>query len=91
MFDYYNCEQRVSNNSVSGTISKTCEKSFFKYAKIGSILFEKLMSCNPEIHDEFNLNRRVVILQSMIIAENTIIFELIWEKDFKELKNVKND
>lgn len=90
MFNSYNTAQRVNINSVTGTISKTCEKSFFKYATIGSCVFNSLMDSNPKIVYD-NRWKNVVVLQSMIIAEKTMMFELIWENDFNQLKESENN
>lgn len=80
----YNPTQKVNINAVSGTISRTCEKSFFVYGEIGSPVMKNLMDEKP-IRD----GKPVVVLQSMCIGNNYMMFEVMREKDFEELKEQK--
>lgn len=87
MFNSYNPTQKVSINAVSGTLTKTCEKSFFKYAQVGSGLMREITNSEPYIYEGYK--KDVVILQAMCIGDNYMMFELMWAKDFEELKNQK--
>lgn len=83
----YNPSQRVSINAVSGTISKTCEKSFFKYAQIGSDLFKALTNNKPTIFlEEIQGRKPVIVLQAMCIGDNYMMFEVVFKEDFEQLK-----
>lgn len=84
MFDstVYSPTHKVSINAVSGTLSKTCEDSFFKQCQLGSELMKSLMSDKPILE---NGGKEVVILQAMIIPENRMMFELIYKSDFDKL------
>lgn len=86
MFNTYSPTQKVNVNAVSGTLSKTCEKSFFKYAQIGSDLIKMLMSDEPRVpRNSDRFNKQVVILQAMCISDNYMMFELMWKDDFDKL------
>lgn len=88
----YNPTQKVNINAVSGTISKTCEKSFFKYAQIGSDLMKSLTGNEPSVHTGRGYDKApVVVLQSMCIGDNYMMFEVMWKKDFEELKEKQNE
>lgn len=83
----YNPTQKVSINSVSGTLAKTCEKSFFVYAQIGSDYISSLMGNNPYIFLG-HVKKPIVILQMMCIGDRYMMFEIILKEDFEELKEV---
>lgn len=88
----YNPTQKVNINAVTGTLSRTCEKSFFLSCGVNSPTFERLMSDNPNLHvrDEPPYGReRVVILQSMLMGDNRVMFEVIKKSDYEELRNAE--
>lgn len=92
MFNTYNPTQKVNVNAVSGTLSKTCENSFFKYAQIGSDLMRLLMSNEPKISNSGDFrNRNVVILQAMCIGDNYMMFEVMWKDDFDKLNEESDE
>ena len=76
MFDTYIPTQRVSVNSVSGTLSKTCKDSYFQCCQIGSTKFDNIVN-----------GKVVVILQAMLMSNNYVMFEVIASKDFEKLNN----
>lgn len=79
MFDTYCPKQKVNINNVSGTLSKTCEKSYFQCCHRKSRRFEEIVD-----------NKSVVILQAMLMSDEYVMFEVITYKDFEELKEQKN-
>lgn len=94
MFDSYeyNPAQKVNINAVSGTLSRTCEKSFFFSCEVGSGAFERLMSVNPDLcvkDRQSYICERVVILQSMLMGDDRVMFELIKKSDYEDLRNAE--
>lgn len=90
----YNPEQKVNINAVSGTLSKTCDKSFFKSYKTDEYGFKWLMSEKPVIQitkDFHSTEVEVVILQSMLMGNERVLFELIKKSDYEQMKGGKRD
>ena len=76
MFNSYNPTQKVSVNSVSGTLSKTCKDSYFQCCQIGSTKFDSIVN-----------GRTVIILQVMIMSNEYVMFEVIKNEDFEKLND----
>ena len=76
MFNSYNPTQKVSVNSVSGTLSKTCKDSYFQCCQIGSTKFDSIVN-----------GRTVIILQAMIMSNEYVMFEVIKNEDFEKLND----
>lgn len=96
MFDSYeyNPTQKVNINAVSGTLSRTCEKSFFYSCGAGSSAFERLMIDEPYLSVKdgpsyIHIRERVVILQAMLMGDNRVMFELIKKSDYEDLRNAE--
>lgn len=94
MFDSYeyNPTQKVNINAVSGTLSRTCEKSFFFSCGVGSSAFERLMTDEPHLSVkgwQSYIRVHVVILQSMLMGDNRVMFELIKKSDYEDLRNAE--
>lgn len=90
----YNPTQKVNVNAVSGTLSRTCEKSFFYACTVGSTAFEKLIGDNPSVLLIVGYKKdpvKVVILQAMLMGDNRVMFELIKKSDYEELTPQKRD
>ena len=80
MFNSYNPVQRVNVNAVSGTLSKTCKDSYFQCCQIGSAKFDNIVN-----------GRMVVVLQVMIMSDKHVMFEVITDKDFEKLNQIKGE
>ena len=80
MFDSYNPTQKVNVNSVSGALSKTCKDSYFQCCQIGSTKFDNIVN-----------GKMVVILQVMIMSDKYVMFEVITNKDFEKLEQLKGE
>lgn len=90
----YSPEQKVNINAVSGTLSKTCDKSFFKSFRTDNIEFEQLMSDHPTVsvkEGRVYESIEVVILQSMLMGNERVLFELIKKSDYEQMKGGKRD
>lgn len=92
MLNSYNYDptQRVSVNTVSGTLTKTCDKSFFKSFKTSQNGFDQLMSDKPYLH----IDRKsfdVIVLQVMLMSEDRVIFEVIRKDDFDKMIAENNE
>lgn len=90
----YNPTQKVSINAVSGTLSKTCEKSWFVSYKYTQNGFEHLMSDKPTLQlENQSIYERtdVVVLQTMLMGDERVLFEIIKKSDFEQLKEQKGE
>lgn len=81
----YSPTQKVSVNSVSGTLTKTCKDSFFISCHINSELAKYIFLSSPKYHE-----KEVVVLQIMLASNDWIITELIYSNDFEKLEVKKN-
>lgn len=89
----YNPTQKVSINAVSGTLTKTCEKSWFESFTSGQNGFKWLMSDKPKLQlvkQSHNDYTEVVVLQVMLMGNDRVLFEVIKKSDFEELKGENN-
>lgn len=88
----YNPTQKVNLNAVSGTLSRTCEKSFFLSCRVGSSAFERLMTDEPHLSVKDGpsyIYECVVVLQAMLMGDNSVMFELIKKSDYEDLRNAE--
>lgn len=69
-------------NSVSGTIIKSYAKSFFVRFEIGTDVERRLFDINARIFKDGHLEP-VVVIQAMIVGENMMLAELMWEEDYE--------
>ena len=76
----YNPTQKVNINAVSGTLTKTCEKSYFQCCHRKSDKFDSIIN-----------RQTVVVLQAMLMADDYVMFEVMTYRDFEELKEQSND
>lgn len=97
MFNSYttNNNQRLDINAISGSMVKTYTKSFFQVAQMGSPIYRDLMGAEPTFTHGSSYNPKteeVVILQTLILGDKYLMFELIFKKDFDKLfeNNVDN-
>lgn len=86
----YNPSQKVSINSVSGTLTKTCEKSWFESFKYGQNGFEWLTDYEPHLTIN-GRKEKVIVLQAMLMGDERMLFEVIKKADFEQLKEQSND
>lgn len=87
----YNPTQKVNINAVSGTLSRTCERSFFFSCAVGSANFDSLMKDEPRICLRWDYPQRhadVIILQAMLMGDDRVMFELIKKSDYEELRSL---
>lgn len=94
MFNSHEPTQKVNVNAVTGILSKTCKKSFFKACKVDSSDFEILMGDEPCIPLDENCRSclvKVIILQAMLMGEGRVMFEIIKKSDYKEFKRVREE
>lgn len=85
----YNPTQKVSINAVSGTLTKTCEKSWFESFTYEQNGFDWLTDSEPRL----TVNGRkteVVVLQAMLMGDKRMLFEVIKKSDFEQLKEKSN-
>lgn len=91
----------ISINSVSGTLSKTFKKSFFKTFEFGSKRAEGVFDEeNPRLSDwykdsfgywqESNI-KPIVVLQTMLCGNDRVLVEMIRKEDYEEMFNIEND
>lgn len=85
----YNPTQKVSINAVSGTLTKTCEKSWFESFTYKQNGFDWLTDNEPilQIHGR---KTEVVVLQAMLMGDERVLFEVIKKSDFENLKEQSN-
>ena len=84
----YNPTQKVSINAVSGTLTKTFEKSWFESFEYSQNGFEWLMSDEPKIQlkNQYCGDKTdVVVLQVMLMGDKRALFEIIKKSDFEQL------
>lgn len=87
MFNTYrggDTNTNIKVNAVSGTMVKNFAKSFFLRFQIGSGMEDCLFSKEPKlqrgcVRDNFV---PVVVIQSMIIGDKTMLAEVMWKEDF---------
>ncbi len=85
MFNTYRGgDTNIKVNAVSGTMVKNFAKSFFLRFQIGSGMEECLFNKEPKLQrgycrDNFE---PVVVIQSMIIGDKTMLTEVMWKEDF---------
>lgn len=81
---------KIDINAVSGTLTKTFDKSYFITCQIGSDQHKNIMNYNSTISrktGKYSYNNGwenidVVIIQSMLCGDNYIMHELIDKKDY---------
>jgi hypothetical protein len=91
MLNTYN---NIKVNAVSGTILKNFKESFFLKFKSGDSLSYELLSREPKLLKYSSSSNKypVVVIQLMIIGENSFIAEVMWKEDFDSMfKDNKND
>ena len=80
----------VSNhvNAVSGNITKTYAKSFFKRFHLQSELANRLLSSSPNLPIDGEYSRTPVqIVQMMVCGDMEVIAEIITQSDYDEILN----
>ena len=89
---YYN-SQKLSINAVSGILTKTYTDSFFLRFHIRSQLSDELFNVNPKYRAKGTyVDKDIIILQTMLCAENQLIAEVIYKEDFNKLiSTIKED
>ena len=86
-YSYKGGDTNIKVNAVSGTIVKNFKDSFFLRFAIGSQMEEKLFDKEPRLrrkHEkyDYDVDRPVVVIQSMIIGEKLMLAEVMWKEDF---------
>lgn len=85
-YSYTGGNTNIKVNAVSGTLVKNYRKSFFLRFSIGDSLEGLLFSKTPRLQNpDCYGSREVVVIQSMIIAEKTMLAEVMWKDDFDEM------
>lgn len=86
-YSYRGGDTNIKVNAVSGTMVKNFAKSFFLRFEIGSRMENKLFDKEPKLqrkHEDydFDVDRPVVVIQSMIIGDKLMLAEVMWKEDF---------
>lgn len=86
-YSYKGGDTNIKVNAVSGTLVKNYKDSFFLRFAIGSHMEEKLFDKEPRLnrkHEkyDYDVDRPVVVIQSMIIGEKLMLAEVMWKEDF---------
>ena len=78
-------------NAVSGTLTKTFRKSFFKRFHMKSDMADYIFDeTKPSLKNQRYCNSaEVVVLQVMLCGDNEFLAELIYKEDYDELFNVE--
>lgn len=85
-YSYSGGNTNIKVNAVSGTLVKNYRKSFFLRFAIGSTMEDCLFSKNPRLQNPNGFGtKEVVVIQSMIIADKTMLAEVMWKDDFDEM------
>lgn len=82
----------VSNhvNSVSGNITKTYPKSFFKRFHLKSPLADNLLDKVPCMSKYGSSVERVQVIQMVVCGDMEVIAEIMWQKDYDEAINYES-
>lgn len=96
MFNSYDISNRNTQivsthvNAVTGNITKTYAKSFFKRFHLTSKTAEELLTNEPRlsVKDEYrNINRSVQIIQMVVVGDMEVIAEIMFKEDYEEVVN----
>ena len=86
----------VRINAVSGTLTKTFDKSYFITCQIGSSDHKKVMDFKSVVSRRTGVDYNngwqdieVVVLQAMLCGNDYVMYELIDKKDYEELLETK--
>lgn len=95
-----NLNQSLNINAVSGTIVKSCVKSFIIRFNAKSEIAKDILDKNPRMvkYTEYHENRYgsghryaepiyepIVVLQIMLCGDNEFLAEIIWKEDFDKM------
>lgn len=89
-------DTNIKVNAVSGTLVKNYKDSFFLRFSAGSKYEKMIFSQSPYLfmdkynkywhkYDETEEDKRVVVIQTMILADNNYLCELMWKDDFDKM------
>ena len=86
-YSYRGGDTNIKVNAVSGTIVKNFKESFFLRFEIGSRMECGLFDKEPKIkrkHEKYDyeVDRPVVVIQSMVIGDRLMLAEVMWKEDF---------
>ena len=75
-------------NAVSGTLTKTFRKSFFKRFHMESDMADYIFDEDKPSLSRYSSDPEIVVLQVMLCGDNEFLAELIYKKDYDEMFNV---
>lgn len=85
MFDSVSNNTRIKINAVSGTLVKNCKKSFFYACNTKGPSANRLFNPeDPNILVGYN-HVKVVVLQTMVIADGMLLSEVVRKEDFDKM------
>lgn len=91
LYSHYEAKPTTNINAVSGTLTKTFRKSFFKRFHMNSNMADyafnedKPTLKNPGYRD----TREIVILQIMLCGNNELLAEIIYKEDYDRLFEIE--
>ena len=92
MFNSYSIDNKnvVSThvNAVTGSITKTYAKSFFKRFHLKSDMAEKLLGPEPRLRcarNNYMNNYPVEVIQMVIVGDMEVIAEIMFKDDYEEV------
>lgn len=91
MLDTSNHVKNISNtsiklSSVSGTLFKTHDKSFFKRFHLKSRFAEVILNSNPSMTIRYK-DVCCVVLQIMMCGDMEVLAEIVQKTDYEEARN----
>lgn len=84
----------IQVNAVSGTLTKTFRKSFFKRFHMNSETAQHVFNeRKPTLRSStlYYTEPEIVVLQIMLCGDNELLAELIYKEDYDEIFKVKED
>ena len=88
MFNNYSISNKniVSNhvNAVTGNITKTYAKSFFKRFNLKSRRADELLSPTPTLTIGYS-SRCVEVVQMVVVGDMEVVAEIMFKEDYKEV------